>query len=77
MFGVGLVTFLVSKEWYVIEEEFSSGVAIFSLIYIAMKKWGPATKAYSLKLVEVIYQCCVYFLCKKMHTFVYSSSSAL
>jgi len=52
MFGVGLLTFLFSKEWYVFEEEFSSGVAIFSLIYIAIKKWGPATKAYSQKLVE-------------------------
>jgi len=52
MFGAGLVTFLLSKELFVIEEEFSSGVAIFSLIYFAMKKWGPATKAYSLKLVE-------------------------
>jgi len=52
VFGTGLITYLLSKEWYVIEEEFSTGVAIFMMAYYAIKKFGPATKAYTLKLME-------------------------
>ncbi|KAG8188820.1 hypothetical protein JTE90_009207 [Oedothorax gibbosus] len=46
VFGTGLITFLLSKEWYVIEEEFSTGCALFFLIYMAVKKLGPATRKY-------------------------------
>jgi F-type H+-transporting ATPase subunit b len=52
MFGTGLLTFLLSKEFYVMEEEFSTGVAIFFLIYVAIKKFGPATKSFAEKSVK-------------------------
>ncbi|GFU02500.1 ATP synthase subunit b, mitochondrial [Nephila pilipes] len=46
LFGTGLLTFLLSKELYVIEHEFSTGCAIFLLVYIACKKFGPAGRKY-------------------------------
>ncbi|GIY73883.1 ATP synthase subunit b, mitochondrial, partial [Caerostris extrusa] len=46
LFGTGLLTFLLSKELYVIEHEFSTGCAIFLLVYIAVKKFGPAARKY-------------------------------
>ncbi|GFQ73055.1 ATP synthase subunit b, mitochondrial [Trichonephila clavata] len=46
LFGTGLLTFLLSKELYVIEHEFSTGCALFFLIYIACKKFGPAGREY-------------------------------
>lgn len=52
VFGTGLLTFLLSKEFYVIEHEFSTGCAIFLLAYIAIKKFGPAAKEFSSKLVK-------------------------
>ncbi|CAL1282878.1 unnamed protein product, partial [Larinioides sclopetarius] len=44
VFGAGLLTFLLSKELYVIEHEFSTGVAIFLLVYTAVKKFGPSAR---------------------------------
>ncbi|GBM98207.1 ATP synthase subunit b, mitochondrial [Araneus ventricosus] len=44
VFGAGLLTFLLSKELYVIEHEFSTGVAIFLLVYTAVKKLGPTAR---------------------------------
>ncbi|XP_035231631.1 ATP synthase subunit b, mitochondrial-like [Stegodyphus dumicola] len=52
LFGTGLLTFLLSKELFVIEEEFSTGVAIFILAYTAIKKFGPATRTFADKLVQ-------------------------
>ncbi|XP_054718057.1 ATP synthase subunit b, mitochondrial-like [Uloborus diversus] len=52
VFGTGLLTFLFSKEFYVFEEEFSTGCAIFLLAYIAIKKFGPATKEYVHKYID-------------------------
>lgn len=49
LFGTGLLTYLLSKEWYVIEEELSTGISIFILAYIAVKKFGPATRAFAEK----------------------------
>lgn len=49
LFGVGLITFLVSKELYVLEHEFSTVVAMFIVVYTAIKKFGPAVKAYGIK----------------------------
>ncbi|GFY77696.1 ATP synthase subunit b, mitochondrial [Trichonephila inaurata madagascariensis] len=46
LFGTGLLTFLLSKELYVVEHEFSTGCALFFLIYIACKKFGPAGREY-------------------------------
>lgn len=46
LFGTGLLTFLLSKELYVIEHEFSTGCALFFLIYLACKKFGPAGREY-------------------------------
>jgi len=47
--GVGLITFLVSKEIYVLEHEFYSGVFLFTVIGYATKKFGPAIKEYAEK----------------------------
>lgn len=51
-FGAGLITFLLSKELYVVEHEFSTGVAMFILVYTAVKKFGPSVKAYGAKLQQ-------------------------
>lgn len=52
LFGTGLITYLLSKEWYVIEEEFSTGVAIFIMAYVAIKKFGPAMRDFRDKLAK-------------------------
>jgi len=44
--GVGLITFLVSKEIYVLEHEFYTGVSLFVLWGYFAKKFGPAIKEY-------------------------------
>jgi len=50
LFGTGLLTFLFSREFYVFEEEFSTGCTLFILFYIALKKFGPSTQAFFDKL---------------------------
>ncbi|XP_021002889.1 ATP synthase subunit b, mitochondrial isoform X2 [Parasteatoda tepidariorum] len=52
VFGTGLLTFLLSKEFYVIEDEFSTGLSIFILFYIALKKFGPSVSAFAEKCVQ-------------------------
>jgi len=39
--GTGLVTFLISKELWVLEHEFWNGVGLFTVIYMLTKKFGP------------------------------------
>jgi len=41
MLGVGMMTFLVSKEIFVLEHEFASGCVIFSVYACLIKKFGP------------------------------------
>jgi len=45
-FGVGLATYLCSKEIYVMEHEYYSGLSLAILIIYAVKKFGPAVAAY-------------------------------
>lgn len=41
MLGVGLATFLLSKEIYVLEHEFNSGVVVAVTGFIGVKLFGP------------------------------------
>lgn len=41
-FGVGLITYLCSKEIYVMEHEYYSGLSLAIMCVIAVKKLGPA-----------------------------------
>ncbi|XP_050355069.1 ATP synthase subunit b, mitochondrial [Nymphalis io] len=40
-FGVGLATYLCSKEIYVMEHEYYTGLSIFVMIYYASTRFGP------------------------------------
>jgi len=46
MFGGGLVTYLLSKEIWVMEHEFFNGISLVLLIIILSKKVGPALSEY-------------------------------
>jgi len=54
MFGVGVSTYLLSKEIYVLEHEFYTGVSIAIMLIYGIKKFGPAIGAYLDKEVEEI-----------------------
>lgn len=41
-FGVGLITYLCSKEIYVMEHEYYSGLSLAIMAIVAVKKLGPA-----------------------------------
>lgn len=45
-FGFGVLTYLVSKEIWVLEHEFWNGVGIFTIIYIINRKYGKQIKEY-------------------------------
>lgn len=51
-FFVTLTTYLVSKEIYVLEHEFYTGVSLFLLLFIGIKKFGPAAAAYFDKEID-------------------------
>lgn len=53
MFGVGLGTFLLSKEIYVMEHEFYTGISLLIMIVYAVKKFGPPLANYLDKEIEV------------------------
>lgn len=53
-FGVGLITYLCSKEIYVMEHEYYSGLSIALMVYFATKKFGPQLGAWADKEVEAI-----------------------
>lgn len=46
VFGAGLTTYLFSKEIYVMEHEFYSGISILLMVVYATKKFGPSVAAY-------------------------------
>lgn len=54
MFGVGLTTYLCSKEIYVMEHEFYSGISLFIMAVVAVKKLGPKLAAYLDKEVDAV-----------------------
>ncbi|XP_063636100.1 ATP synthase subunit b, mitochondrial [Cydia splendana] len=53
-FGVGLATYLCSKEIYVMEHEYYSGLSLLVMVYVAAKKFGPSIGAYLDKEVDSI-----------------------
>ncbi|PNF34847.1 ATP synthase subunit b, mitochondrial [Cryptotermes secundus] len=53
-FGVGLATYLLSKEIYVLEHEFYTGVSLFIMVVFAVKKLGPKLAAYLDKEIDEI-----------------------
>ena len=54
MFGVGLITYLCSKEIYVMEHEFYTGIPLVLMCVYATKKLGPKIAAYCDKEIDVI-----------------------
>jgi len=52
MLGVGAITFLVSKEIYVLEHEFYGGVATFLLYGYGIKRFGPEVAEWAAGKVE-------------------------
>jgi hypothetical protein len=53
VFGAGLVTYLCSKEIYVMEHEFYSGISILLMVIYATKKFGPSVAASLDKEIDV------------------------
>jgi len=51
-FGAGLLTYLLSKEIWVLEHEFWGGVSFFIMIIYAVKKFGPQMNQYMEKLQQ-------------------------
>jgi len=51
-FGIGLLTYVLSKEIWVLEHEFWGGVSFFIMIIYGAKKFGPAVRAYATKEVD-------------------------
>lgn len=45
-FGLGFGTYLISKEWYVMEHEYYNGLSLAILCIIGVKKMGPAIAKY-------------------------------
>jgi len=54
MFGVGVSTYLLSKEIYILEHEFYTGVSIALMLAYGIKKLGPGIGAYLDKEIEEI-----------------------
>ncbi|CAB3233073.1 unnamed protein product [Arctia plantaginis] len=53
-FGVGLVTYLCSKEIYVMEHEYYSGLSLLLMVYVATKKLGPKVAVWLDKEVDAV-----------------------
>ena len=53
-FGVGLATYLCSKEIYVMEHEYYTGLSLLIMVAVAAKKFGPNLAAWLDKEVETI-----------------------
>lgn len=51
--GTGLITYLCSKEIYVLEHEYWTGTTILIMMILAHKKFGPNIAAYLDKEVDV------------------------
>ncbi|XP_063708547.1 ATP synthase subunit b, mitochondrial [Culicoides brevitarsis] len=54
MFGTGLVTYLCSKEIYVMEHEFYNGLALGLMVIFAVKQFGPAVAKWADKEIDAI-----------------------
>jgi F-type H+-transporting ATPase subunit b len=53
VFGAGMMTYFLSKEIYVMEHEYYSGLSILAMVVYATKKFGPGLAAYLDKEVDV------------------------
>lgn len=53
-FGVGLATYLCSKEIYVMEHEYYGGLSLGIMAIVAVKKLGPAIASYCDKEIDKI-----------------------
>jgi len=51
-FGVGLITYLCSKEIYVMEHEYYSGLSMLIMVIFAVKKLGPPLAAWCDKEID-------------------------
>ncbi|XP_013191024.1 ATP synthase subunit b, mitochondrial [Amyelois transitella] len=51
-FGVGLTTYLFSKEIYIMEHEFYTGLSLLLMVWFATKKFGPSISAWLDKEVD-------------------------
>lgn len=54
MFLTTFGTYLVSKEWYVLEDEFYTGLCLLSIFSFVSYKVGPKLGAYLDKEIEVV-----------------------
>ncbi|KAK7073055.1 ATP synthase F(0) complex subunit B1, mitochondrial, partial [Halocaridina rubra] len=54
MFGIGLTTYLCSKEILVMEHEFYTGITILIMVVFAVKKFGKGVAAYLDKEIDEI-----------------------
>jgi hypothetical protein len=57
VFGIGFTTFLFSKELFVIEHEFINGLALFIIIYMGVRLYGPQMKNLICSKVDVSIYC--------------------
>ena len=55
VFGLGLSTYLLSKEIYIMEHEFYTGLSLGAMALYAIKKMGPSVGAWLDKEVEVLH----------------------
>lgn len=55
VFGAGMATYMFSKEIYVMEHEYYSGLSILLMIVYATKKFGPGLASFLDKEVDVSY----------------------
>ena len=53
VFGAGLITYLVSKEIYILEHEYYNGLSLAIMVWFAIKKLGPKVAAYCDKEIDV------------------------
>lgn len=53
--GVGAITYLCSKEIYVMEHEFYNGLSLGLMAIFAVKKFGPALAKYADEGIDVSY----------------------
>lgn len=53
VFGAGLLTYLLSKEIWVLEHEFWGGVSFFIMIIYGVKKFGPQVSTWLEKEAQV------------------------
>uniref|UniRef100_A0A1Y9H2V7 ATP synthase subunit b n=1 Tax=Anopheles dirus TaxID=7168 RepID=A0A1Y9H2V7_9DIPT len=54
VFGAGLMTYLCSKEIYIMEHEYYNGLSLAIMVVFAVKKFGPSLASYLDKEVDKI-----------------------